>query len=174
MNSIQSAITAITAAELAGQATEPQLRFLTSLNAERETGMSPEDFAELLDVWRESGILTKRFASELIEEYSALPKSPRAQVEPGYYAVGKEFAVVVKNKAGTGTYAKVLTKSGGKVSWEYRKGFVLNLRDMKPLTVKEAGSWGSLHGVCMICCRPLTDVASVTAGIGPVCAKRLK
>lgn len=105
------------------------------------------------------------------------PKAPQAA--PGYY-VGEhgEFVNVVMNKAGTNTYAKVLnvTKEKGqraKARWTYAPGVGAEVAHLTPLSLEEAKKFGHLNGVCIICCRALTDPESVEAGIGPVCAKKI-
>jgi hypothetical protein len=161
--------------DLASPATEKQINYLRSLGHEREVGMTVEDFDVMLDVWIEAGICTKGFISEQIGAYKEFPKRAVKETEPGYYTKDGKYYVVVMNKAGTHTYAKELTAlPNGKVSWEYRPGAVKALGDLTPLSVEEAAKWGHLNGKCIVCCRPLTDPKSVTDGIGPVCAKRLK
>lgn len=155
-------------------ATEKQVEFLTSLGNTRDCGMSVEEFGFMLGAWKEAGVLTKGFVSEQIEAFKAYPKRATAAAAPGYYTLDGEHYVVVKTKDGARTYAKHLTKSeAGKFSWEYAPGLGAKMAHMTPLTLEEAAAWGHLHGICMICCRPLTDSKSVLNGIGPVCAKKV-
>lgn len=155
-------------------ATERAIGYLRNLGHEREVGMSIEDFDIMLDVWIEAKITTAGFVSDQINEYKDRPKRPVKETEPGYYAKDGHYYAVVLNKAKTHTYAKELIVTEGKASWEYKPGAVRALGALTPLTIEEAAKWGHLHGHCIVCCRPLTDPASVTNGIGPVCAKRLK
>ena len=172
-------------------ATEKQIEYLVKLMKDKTTEFHPADVDEIMEAWRESGILTRGFASEKIDEYKDLPwrsrtwaapassTAPASRAEPGYYTYDRKFYVVVENKAKTGTYAKVLTRSGvegdsGRWSWEYEKGTVRFLADLKPLTMEEAAAWGHLHGQCFKCLRPLTDPKSVALGMGPTCSKSLK
>lgn len=156
-------------------ATEKQINFLRLLGHEREIGMTVEDFDTMLSIWIDADLCTKGFVSERIGEYQNQPKRAVKETEPGYYTKDGKYYVVVLNKAKTHTYAKELIEfPNGKVSWEYKAGAVRQLGDLAPLSVEEAAKWGHLHGKCIICCRPLTDPKSVTDGIGPVCAKKLK
>jgi Family of unknown function (DUF6011) len=157
-----------------GPASDAALAYFRVLGHERECGMTPEDFDTMLSIWREGGIATAGFISEQIDEYKALPKRPVKSVEPGYYVKDGNYYVVVKTKDGQRTYAKQLIPTATGMTWEYKKGAVAALGALTPLTVEEAAKWGHLHGRCIICCRPLTDPTSVKAGIGPICAKRLK
>jgi hypothetical protein len=105
------------------------------------------------------------------------PKAPQAA--PGYYVGAHgEFINVVMNKAQTNTYAKVLnvTKEKGqraKARWTYAPGVGAEVAHLTPLTIEKAAEFGHLNGVCIICCRALTDPESVQNGIGPVCAKKV-
>jgi hypothetical protein len=168
-----------TAAAIVGNpdapATDKQMGYLRSLGHEHAIGMTVEDFDIMLDVWRDAGLCTKGFVSEKIGEYKSFPKRPVKETEPGYYTKDGKYYVVVLNKAKTHSYAKELTTSpGGKWTWEYVPGAVRKLGDLEPLTLEEAAKWGHLNGKCIICMRPLTDPKSVTDGIGPVCAKKVK
>lgn len=105
--------------------------------------------------------------------------APAPKADTGYYATDSgDYYVVVANKAGTSTYAKRLVlvaavDGSQRPRWEYAPGVGRTLAGTHPLTVAEAARLGHLHGYCIICCRALTDPASVQAGIGPVCATRL-
>lgn len=155
-------------------ATDKAVNFLRNLGHEYDIGMTIEDFDVMLGIWKEASLLTSAFVSERIEEYKACPKRPETSVAEGYYTTDGLYYKVVLNKAKTGSYAKQLILVEGKAKWEYAKGAVNSLRGLTPLSVEEAAAWGHLHGQCIICCRPLTDPESVMAGIGPVCAKKLK
>jgi len=124
-------------------------------------------------------------ASATITALFALPRKREqgeaAPAQPGYYVRDGEVFVVVENKAKTSTYAKRLvitsTVDGKrKGAWEYAPGVGRSLaaEGLAPLTVEEAARLGHLHGVCMICGKPLTTPKSVQQGIGPVCIKRLR
>ena len=104
---------------------------------------------------------------------AALPAAAAAPAPQGYYLVnGEVFAVVVGKESGK-LYAKKLLLAGGKGSWVYAPGAVYNLKPEQKLTLAQAQEMGHMFGVCMICGRTLTDQKSVSAGIGPICAKRL-
>lgn len=100
--------------------------------------------------------------------------TPQPQAAPGYYTSGEDFVVVVANRARTRTYAKRLTQTGSRWSWEYAPGVGRTLAGLEPMSLDQARKFGHLHGVCIKCCKPLTDPKSVEAGIGPVCAKAFR
>jgi hypothetical protein len=116
---------------------------------------------------------------------NALKRIPRpaaaaaAKAEPGYYlTAADEVIVVVETKDKQRTYAKRLTFHTGedgaqRARWEYAPGVGRTLAGIAPLTAEQAARLGHLHGVCVICAKPLTDPASVERGIGPVCVRRL-
>jgi hypothetical protein len=114
-------------------------------------------------------------ASAAIEMALRCPKAatnadPASQ---GYYLVkGEVYAVVVGKESGK-LYAKKLLLAGGKGSWVYAPGAVYHLTLEQKLTLAQAQEMGHMFGVCMVCGRTLTDQKSVSAGIGPVCAKKL-
>lgn len=126
--------------------------------------------------------------SVLIAARNAKPKPERKNAAPGYYVrqvpgdeatdgePKDEFLVVVENRAKTNTYAKRLsvTKENGrtKARWEYVPGLGFKVADLTPMSLAQAARFGHLHGVCMVCCRALTDPESVKNGIGPTCRKK--
>lgn len=156
--------------------TEKQAAFITRLRAERALPQT------------DTSGLSKAAASRLIDSLLATPRqapaAPAAEPKdaaPGYYVTADDtLYVVVENKAHTHTYAKRLVITQGPARstarWEYEAGAgrALAASDHEPLSVEKAASLGHLHGFCVICCRPLTDPESVTRGIGPVCASRLR
>lgn len=118
----------------------------------------------------------------LIAARDAKPRPEKKNAAPGYYVRNstdgeQEFLVVIENRAKTNTYAKRLTVTRGadgrkKARWEYAKGLGFKVADMSPMTLAQAAQFGHLHGVCLVCCKQLTDPESVKRGIGPVCAKK--
>ena len=122
----------------------------------------------------------KGAASDLISDLLRhVPKAaPKAMAEPGYYKTAQDFLVVVRNRRGDRTYAKrlVVTKENNRshAKWDYAPGLGYQVAGMTPMTLTEAAQFGHLHGICFVCCRPLTDPESVKRGIGPVCAKRFR
>jgi hypothetical protein len=137
--------------------------------------MSTEDTSLMIEAWETSGILTKGYVSAQIEEFKGLPKRAQKAAEPGYYTYDGDMYVVVKTRDGKRTYAKHLERDPhtGHWSWEYAPGSGRVLADFKPLTIEEAAAFGHLHGKCVVCLRQLTEPASVKAGIGPVCRKKV-
>ena len=142
----------------------------------------------------EQGSLANEAGRWTVRHIGACPtvvEQAAAMATPGYYVTADDqYVVVVENKTKTATYAKRLVvvepDCGGcangepcgsgcrfTASWEYAPGVAATLAGLEPLTVEQAASFGHLHGVCMICCRALTDPESVQRGIGPVCIKRV-
>lgn len=154
-------------------ATDKQKAYLQTLAAERT-------LSEQMSADCGSATLSKSMASYLINALKGMPRtassapSTSAKATPGYYVRGQAYYVVVENKSKTSTYAKVLAKSeAGRWFWAYAPGVGVTLADSTPLTLREAASFGHLHGVCIRCCADLTDPESVQRGIGPVCAKKM-
>lgn len=177
--------------------TEPQINFLRSLAAQNDVipGKTAEECIALLEQAVAAG-LTKGQASEMIARSKAAPRrettrdvsvtwshttggsrppAKKPSAEPGYYVLEDgTFIVLVKNRAGTKTYAKklVVSDSPKRASWEYAPGLAYKATG-EPLTLEKAAEFGHLHGICFKCCKPLTDPESVRAGMGPVCRKAL-
>jgi hypothetical protein len=161
-------------------ATDKQIDFYMSLGRTREIGMSVEEFEAMAGALKDAGALTKGFVSERLTEYKGAELRATKHAEPGYYVHEGDFHVVVRTKDKKRVYAKTLTKVGSsetgktKFAWEYNPGMGAKVAFMTPLTLEEAAKFGHLHGQCLICLRQLTDPESVKAGIGPVCASKLK
>ena len=166
-------------------ASAKQIGLIRRLAAERSANLlQVEQWDTLQDVLtgREEWVAMHK-ASALIDALFDAPRNPApeaAKAAPGYYVREDEVFVVVENKAKTGTYAKRLVVAKGwdgrtRAWWEYAPsvGRSLAAEGLAPLTADEVGRLGHLHGVCVVCCKALTDPESVTRGIGPVCRKRL-
>lgn len=54
--------------------------------------------------------------------------------------------------------------------WQKADGMQYRLRPEWKLTLKEAGEFGALYGVCIKCGLPLTKEESIARGMGDVCA----
>lgn len=59
------------------------------------------------------------------------------------------------------------------VSYSAAKGMVARLTQADRMDTDEAAAFGRLTGTCIRCGALLEDPASVEAGIGPVCAKKI-
>lgn len=174
-----------------GVATQKQVNFITTLLAT----VVPTDLDRLplvaAELDRIRGIIKdirhgeeveKKDASDLIATLIAArdkkPKTERKNAAPGYYVgPGNVFLVVVENRQKTNTYAKRLQVTKGddgksRARWVYAPGMGHAVADLTPMTLTQAASFGHLHGVCLVCCKKLTDPESVKRGIGPVCAKK--
>jgi Family of unknown function (DUF6011) len=100
------------------------------------------------------------------------PAAERTVSEPvtdGFYKLGEQFVKVQLNQAGTRLYAKVWDGCG----WEFAPGVVGKLSLEMALTQAQAAEFGHLYGSCCICGRRLTDEASISAGIGPICQSKM-
>lgn len=131
-----------------------------------------------LSMIQDENSVSSRDASRLIDALLSAPyRQARPQAAPGYYIQGDDVLVVVTNREGTRTYAKRLqieqAPERKKASWVYAPGVGSTLAGFVPLTVEEAARLGHKHGFCVVCAKALTTPASVDAGIGPVCRKRL-
>lgn len=126
-----------------------------------------------------SALIAHLLEEESVRDTASKPTTEKKDAAPGYYVEPKtnDFIVVVENKAKTRTYAKRLvlstTATGRKTAkWEYAKGMGFAVSALSPMTREQAVGFGHLHGVCIICCKPLTVPASVKRGMGPTCAKK--
>lgn len=146
-------------------ASEKQLAFVGKLMGEK---VVPDGFVLPEDP-------TGKEASAAIE---LLLKAPRKVaetplVQTGYYLLGDQVYVVVKSRQSERRYAKKQVLIPGKqCQWNYEPGGIAKLAAALPLTLTEAAQFGHMHGYCLCCGRNLSDPKSVTAGIGPVCAKK--
>lgn len=136
--------------------------------AQGRRGLSDRQAKGVLNCWR----------AELVRNAKAEQAPAGDKVtEPGYYSDGETTYLVVENQAGTRVYAKRLhlpaPGQGGRAKWLYDGGAILRLTADQQLTIEEAARLGHLHGFCMVCGIRLDKPASVLAGIGPVCSKRL-
>jgi hypothetical protein len=75
----------------------------------------------------------------------------------------------VQKSASGNFYAKKLNASGR--GFTYAQGAISTLSDSDKMTLEQAMEFGVLTGNCCVCGRELTDQASVSRGIGPVCAR---
>lgn len=153
-------------------ASDKTLAFIARLLTERQVPAASREWIEA------HPDMSQRHASATIDHLRSLPfaQTDTAKATPGYYVTeAGAYVVVVENKAKTSTYAKrlVLDESGERTTarWEYAPGVGRTLAGMEPMTVAQAAALGHMHGICVKCCKPLTDPKSVQAGIGPVCAK---
>ena len=121
---------------------------------------------------------------ETPDEKPAPPQAPRlapqrpagTPVAEGIYVVDGEPWKAQLNREKTRLYAKRLVPDpdGGKGSWEYVPGGLSIIAHRgSPMTVDEASTYGSLHGICAVCGRGLTNEVSIERAIGPVCYARL-
>lgn len=158
-----------------------QENYINSLlrNVKDLSPLTTEQRSTLEDM-KAAKVITKDDASYLISGLLKCPAKPVGEMaKPGYYkAANGDFLNVVENRQKTRTYAKRLevTKAPGqraKARWVYAPGAAAGVAHVTPLSLEEAAKFGHLNGVCLICCKALTDPESVRAGIGPVCRKKI-
>lgn len=129
-------------------------------------GKTPDDFVDTLP--------TRAIVSDTISRFLALPKLDGAGAVPeGFHLANGNVYKVQSNRAGTGSYAKVLVPGaeGEKGHFDYvgRAPFPILSADTI-LTAEKAAEFGHLYGICARCGATLTDEDSIQRGIGPVCA----
>lgn len=155
------------------EATEKQLSFITSLLKSRVVPAELKATAE--------GVVTKAQASAVIDALTKcpwLPKEPKKAetkastiAEEGFYILDGAYYKVKANVSTGRRYASVFDTDT--MHWEYAQGMVYKLTEATRLTKEEAAKFGHLYGVCCICSRPLSNEASIEAGIGPVCMAKM-
>jgi hypothetical protein len=140
-------------------ASDRQVSYILSLAAGRQGGAETLAMVNL-------GCLGFSEASTLIETLKALPLPvPEALTVGAYMHDGVVYSVRKSPESGRlHAYQFVNGK------WQYVR-MVAQIKASERLTLEQAKQFGAMTGVCVHCGRTLTDPKSVTAGIGPVCAK---
>lgn len=168
---------------MANTATENQIKFITSLQAQRVVEGEALQAVELgRTLWR-SAAFTKDAASAVIDALKAAPyanagkDAPRdtAPAPEGMHKALHSIYKVQRAIHGSGNlYAKKLTRVEGSDDWtfEYAPGAMRILSEETKMTLEQAKEFGALYGTCCVCGRTLTDEKSIEAGIGPVCANK--
>lgn len=95
--------------------------------------------------------------------------APGLYVDPGDSTLYK----VVRSNAGR-PYAKRLVIRGRRAHWSYASGAIARIDESWALTVEQAARFGRTTGLCAVCLKPLSNPASIAAGIGPVCRRTLR
>lgn len=161
-------------ATITREATIGQINYVRSLAAARPpmTGDAPQAFTVAAILNGEP--VEMAAASAAIDYLRDVPTA--APADQGMYvdAAGVVYRVVPSRSTGR-PYAKRLVISDGKGTWVYAPGAAsrIGAAGLVALTLDQAAAMGHQFGVCVCCGRTLTVAKSVTAGIGPVCAKRL-
>jgi hypothetical protein len=156
------------------QASEKQLAFITKLLNDKDIESSTHTVyltAISSVITTNPDTLTKVAASKAIDILLSQPSKAHAKastkLKPGFYSLNdKVYKVILAPQTGN-TYAKVFTSDG----WVYAQGAVKTLVNAPALTLEEAKKYGRIYGTCIVCSRTLTDESSISAGIGPICAK---
>jgi hypothetical protein len=173
---------------------DAQVKLMNNLIAERDHGLS----ADILTVSIEYATADWKAGRRFIDMLMTKPKKATARatapaaadLEPGMYRTEQGIFRVKTSEAGH-LYAKQLVlvpvyddatgeqkigengKPMTKGRFDYLAGAIRTLSAANRMTVEEAIEFGVAESVCCQCGKTLTDPKSVTAGIGPVCAKRI-
>jgi hypothetical protein len=160
-------------------ASAKQSAFLARLGYRGDFNLSSRDASALIDLALAAGMDAPARAGAA----AVLPVRERV-ASPGMYRVGERIFKVQRAKESGNLYAKELVAIGGRrlneagdavgFEFQYAPGALALIAPADALTLEEARAFGIAHGVCAVCGAALKDAPSVAAGIGPVCAKRLK
>lgn len=116
---------------------------------------------------------SQQVADEINASFADTPFKPREEIREGFYTMDGDVLKIVLSQTGN-LYANKMVIVDDDVSWVFMKGIMRRVeRSAKRLTAEEAGKYGKLHGICIICGRTLTNEDSIERGIGPVCAEGL-
>lgn len=89
----------------------------------------------------------------------------------GFYTRGADVVRVKISRSSGKPYGLLLNADTGE--WVYTPGILKTLSSDDVLSYEKAATYGKRTGRCIICGLTLTVQASIDAGIGPVCGKRL-
>jgi len=119
--------------------------------------------AARLEILEQKALADK--ADALLEEYA------KAHL-PGVYADNDTFYRVRWNQAKTHLYAVVIIPTANGIRFgQFAKGAMSRLTHADMLTADQCEALSLAWGNCVMCGKGLTVKASVTRGMGPVCAK---
>ena len=163
--------------QTATPATERQITFIESLLSSK--AVSDAD-REGIEQHIAMNAFTTRTASITIEYLKGLPRRAvavvTAELSVGMYRKGGEIYRIHQSRETGKLYAKVLIwdiEEMDRPRFEYARGAIMRLTSKDRMTLDEAKAWGVETGVCCVCGTFLTDPKSVSAGIGPVCGRRV-
>ena len=146
------------------------------MEADPEVRKVPEDnrgeydlaSREYVDDYLRSTPVRSRPTSVAAKARHALGTTP---VADKFYMVGDTPMQAVKGRNGY-LYARRRLPNG---RWEYVKGAIFAIKERgRPASVEDIAAYGLASGQCFVCGKRLTEPKSVRAGIGPVCAKRVR
>lgn len=166
-------------AAAANLATEAQVRYATTLAAQKGLALTADDFAKQ----------TKRDVSKAIDMMRAMVDAPKPATaragevtEDGMYrnpTTGEIFKVQVAVHGSGKLYAKKLVKLDTPVikrgkefsyGFEFASGAIRTLRPEWKMDITEAAEFGRLYGCCIRCGAVLTLEESIERGMGSWCA----
>jgi len=169
-------------------ATPPQIRYITSLMTERDTGFNAEATQTVIDHLPE---MSKQAASDLIsalkdKPYKASGDAPKASKDDNYgipsadalptgrYAIDNADGELTFYRVWRGTknpdYVKVYLLHGPDESEiPFSKGMVTILKSIAEDAAGAAIRYGHEIGACSVCAKRLTNRVSRALGIGPIC-----
>lgn len=149
-------------------ATQDQIGFIKKLVSDRNEKHFEPRIIENLTRMQGDGLSVKA-ASQTI---SLLQRMPRFRPVIGYHSLeGSVFNVEEEEGGSIKTVVLVLSKKGG--SWKPAPKLPCRLDEETRMTLEDAIAFGKATGHCCVCGTKLTNPASIEAGIGPVCAKKL-
>lgn len=93
------------------------------------------------------------------------PKQTTDYVETGMYVLGERIFKVLPSRSSDRCYAKELIDG----SFTYAPGAMRLLTEEHRMSKEQAAEYGALTGQCACCGKLLTDVVSISEGIGPIC-----
>jgi hypothetical protein len=170
-----------------------QIDYLKALGNERDWSAVADDVAATVTEALTGGRVSKAEASRAIDALRrcqpenasnevALIASPAT--EEGMYLHDGQVYRAVRAKTTGNLYAKhlELTDTGdidedGKpiysARFSYAAGIIRQLSVNDRMTDEAARAWGKLYSICIVCGAELTDPASISRGLGPVCAGKV-
>lgn len=148
---------------------DKQVAFILKLQGERVCEALDEATVRLLN---------KRAASAFIDQLMAAPKAKAAPAADGYepkrgdvHMIGGQYLRVSVGQSSGQAYAN--RWNADLREWEYEgKGPLRSMTEATRATVEQVKAFGEAYSCCVFCSRDLDTPESVTAGYGPVCARK--
>lgn len=144
-------------------------RYAEAVAIASEWSRGSSEFQRAMHVKATSGVLSDNMVEAILRNApAARPEAPAAPaITEGMWLLDGDVIKVQVAKLGSGNlYAKRLVEG----TFVYEAGLIRRMANATRMTVEQAGEFGKLYGMCIVCGRPLTDEFSIANGIGPVCA----
>lgn len=163
-------------------ATEKQVAYVHSLASQRVLSVEDDLRIKMVD------LLSKREASELIDDLKLAPKKVQREVgyqkplEVGMYHTdtGETLRAYMGKQSGRLLVKKIVLQGSdykyvyvGSASRVIAGETSLGPVRCERMSLAEAKTWGRMTSHCIVCGKQLTDPDSVDVGIGPVCAGKV-